>query len=111
MNVTPKQLRILTFIREFSAGHQYSPTLQEIADEVGITKITVLDHLQALERRGFIRRRRYESRSIEVLDPKAGDEGWRMIRELLRVAKGEASPAETAAAIARAEAQLPGGRA
>lgn len=66
MNITPKQLRILKFIRDFTEQHQYSPTLQEIADEVGVSKITVLDHLRALERRGIIRRQRYLSRSIEV---------------------------------------------
>lgn len=66
MNITPKQLRILKFIQKFTEANHYSPTLQEIADEVGVSKITVLDHLRALERRGIIRRQRYLSRSIEL---------------------------------------------
>lgn len=66
MNITPKQLRILKFIQSFTEQNRYSPTLQEIADEIGVSKITILDHLRALERRGIIRRQRYLSRSIEV---------------------------------------------
>ena len=67
MNITPKQLRILKFIQSFTESNRYSPTLQEIADEIGVSKITILDHLRALERRGIIRRQRYLSRSIEVV--------------------------------------------
>ncbi|MEK7466777.1 MAG: transcriptional repressor LexA [Planctomycetota bacterium] len=66
MNITPKQLNILKFIQGFTETNQYSPTLQEIADKIGVSKITILDHLRALERRGIIRRQRYLSRSIEV---------------------------------------------
>jgi repressor LexA len=66
VNITPKQLRILKFIQAFTESNHYSPTLQEIADEIGVSKITILDHLRALERRGIIRRQRYLSRSIEV---------------------------------------------
>jgi repressor LexA len=67
MNITPKQLKIVQFITDFTASNRYSPTLQEIAEHVGVSKITVLDHLRALERRGIIRRQRYLSRSIECL--------------------------------------------
>lgn len=66
MNITPKQLNILKFIQSFTEANHYSPTLQEIADQIGVSKITILDHLRALERRGIIRRQRYLSRSIEV---------------------------------------------
>ncbi|MCC6737995.1 MAG: transcriptional repressor LexA [Planctomycetia bacterium] len=66
MNITPKQLNILKFIQNFTETNHFSPTLQEIADEIGVSKITILDHLRALERRGIIRRQRYLSRSIEV---------------------------------------------
>ena len=68
MNLTPKQLRVLEFISEFRHSHGYAPTLEEIAREFGVSKITVLQHLRALEKRGAIRRRRYQARSIEVLD-------------------------------------------
>ena len=39
--LTPRQLQILTCIRDARRNLGYSPTLQEIADELGISKITV----------------------------------------------------------------------
>jgi len=69
MNLTPKQLRVLNFVREFRDGHGYAPTLQEIARKFGVSKVTVLQHLRSLEKRGAIRRGRYQARSIEIREP------------------------------------------
>ena len=79
MNLTPKQLRIFKFIRDFRESHSYAPTLVEIARAFDISKITVLQHLRALEKRGAIRRRRYQARSIELRLP---SERLRPIREI-----------------------------
>jgi len=68
MNLTPKQLRVLRFVRSFREEHGYSPTLREIAAELGVSKITVFQHLRALEKRGAIRRGRYQARAIELCD-------------------------------------------
>jgi repressor LexA len=40
MNLTPKQLRILSLIRDWRVRHGYSPTMQELADEIGVSKVT-----------------------------------------------------------------------
>ncbi len=69
MNLTPKQLRVFEFVKAFRSSHGYAPTLEEIAIEFGVSKITVLQHLRALEKRGAIRRGRYQARSIEVREP------------------------------------------
>jgi len=69
MNLTPKQLRVLDFIRRFRNAQECSPTLQEIADNFGVSKITALQYLRALERQGAIRRSRYQTRSIEIREP------------------------------------------
>ena len=69
MNLTPKQLRIFEFIRGFRDSHGYSPTLEEMAHAFGVSKITVLQHLRALEKRGAIRRSRYQARAIELREP------------------------------------------
>lgn len=66
MNLTPKQLRIFKFIRQFRDTHEYAPTLEEIAVHFRVSKITVLQHLRALEKRGAIRRGRYQTRGIEI---------------------------------------------
>jgi len=68
MNLTPKQSEVLDCIRRFRVEHGYAPTLREIAETLGVSKITVLQHLRALERRGAIRRRRREARAIEICD-------------------------------------------
>lgn len=67
MYFTEKQLRILKFIQHFRAQRGISPTMEEIAAKVGVTKITVYDHLNQLERKGALRRERFRARSIEPL--------------------------------------------
>ncbi len=69
MCLTEKQLRILQFIQRFREDRLISPTLQEIANEFGVTKITIYEHLNQLEKKGAIKRTRFYSRSIEVLVP------------------------------------------
>ncbi|MFO0972806.1 MAG: transcriptional repressor LexA [Phycisphaerae bacterium] len=65
---TPRQAEILSFIRGYQEKHGYSPTLQEIGDYLGISKVTVFEHLTALEERGLIQRNRHKARSLELAD-------------------------------------------
>jgi repressor LexA len=67
MNYTPKQLQILRLIHDYQQKHNYSPTYAELAKELGVSTITVFEHLEALERKGAIRRRRHEARSVEIV--------------------------------------------
>ena len=69
MNLTPKQLHVLHCVRNFRHDHGYSPTLEELARTLHVSKITILQHLRALEKRGAIHRTRYQARSIEIRDP------------------------------------------
>ncbi|MGO8703256.1 MAG: transcriptional repressor LexA [Candidatus Brocadiia bacterium] len=78
MNLTPKQLNVLRFVRKFRDANEYAPTLEEIAREFGVSKITALQHLRALEKRGAIRRSRYQSRSIEISEPARPHAGRRI---------------------------------
>ncbi len=64
--LTPRQLQILTCVRDFRRKHGYSPTMQELADDLGITKVTVFEHVGALERKGLLRRLAHKARSLEV---------------------------------------------
>ena len=66
MNLTPRQLEIVKFIREYSASHGTAPTMQEIADHLGIRRPTVFEHLKALEARGAITKKPILSRTIEL---------------------------------------------
>ena len=66
MNLTPKQLAILNRIRETRLTRGYSPTMQELADELGVSKVTVFEHVEALIKKGALLRQANKARSLEV---------------------------------------------
>ncbi len=66
-----KQRQILDFISQYIQKNGSSPTLQEIADTMGLSSLaTVHEHLQALVKKGLIRRYEGAVRGIEILDEK-----------------------------------------
>ena len=69
MYFTEKQLRIMEFIQQFRTERGISPTLEEIAKNFGVTKITIYEHINQLERKGAIKREKFRARSIEILVP------------------------------------------
>lgn len=63
-----KQRQILEFIRNYIAEHGHSPTLQEIANAQGLSSLaTVHEHLQALNKKGVIKRTDGSARGIELI--------------------------------------------
>ncbi|HMN95951.1 MAG TPA: transcriptional repressor LexA [Phycisphaerales bacterium] len=68
MNLTPKQLRILQLIREWRVTRGYSPTMQELADALGVCKVTIFEHLDALQRKGAVRRDKNKARSLSIAE-------------------------------------------
>lgn len=65
-NLTPKQMKILTRIRDTRLSRGYSPTMQELADELGVSKVTVFEHVEALIKKGCLIRQANKARSLEV---------------------------------------------
>ncbi len=64
---TPRQLEILRYIRDFRSRCGYSPTMQEIGDHLALTKVTVFEHVGALEKKGLLQRgTRHSARSLLV---------------------------------------------
>ena len=67
--LTAKQQRVLDVIRGAMRSRGQPPTVREIGAEIGVqSSCTVQRHLDALEKKGFIRRDRYKYRSIELTD-------------------------------------------
>ncbi len=66
MNLTPKQLHILSRVRAIRLSRGYSPTMQELADELGVSKVTVFEHVEALIRKGALLRQPNKARSLEI---------------------------------------------
>ena len=52
MYFTEKQLKIMEFIQQFRTDRGISPTLEEIAKNFNVTKITIYEHINQLERKG-----------------------------------------------------------
>jgi repressor LexA len=72
-DLTKRQQEIFDFIKKYSAGHGYPPTVRDIGKAVGLaSSSTVHAHLANLEKVGLLRRDPSKPRAIELLDKAAG---------------------------------------
>ncbi len=84
---TKKQASILSFIRRHSESLGYPPTIREIANEFGLASTKgVKAQLDALERKGMLRRKGRGARALEVVG--AGKKNTRSVPVLGRVPAG-----------------------
>lgn len=68
-----RQKQILDFISQYIQKNGYAPTLQQIADSIGVSSLaTIHEHLLAMEKKGVIRRLEGSARGIELADEKLG---------------------------------------
>ena len=70
MNLTPRQTDVIVAIRNYRHLHGYAPTMQELADQLGTSKVTIFEHVGALEKKHVLRRDKHKARSLELV----GDE-------------------------------------
>jgi repressor LexA len=69
IDLTTRQQEVLDFIRRFTRGQGYPPTMREIAANFGFSSTNAAAaHVKALERKGAIRRSSKQSRSIVVCE-------------------------------------------
>jgi repressor LexA len=66
MGLTPQQRNIYQFIVRYREEHGYSPSRNEIAENVNLHPSTVREHLAAMERKGYITWDERVFRSITV---------------------------------------------
>ena len=66
MTPTPKQLAVMTAIRNYRLRLGFSPTMQELADELGVSKVTVFEHVQALSAKKLVQRSAHRARSLTL---------------------------------------------
>ena len=67
MELTSRQREIFNFVRTFIKERGYPPSVREIGVHFNIYPRAVFDHLKALERKGYLKRRSSMSRGLEVL--------------------------------------------
>ena len=97
-DLTKRQQEIFDFIKKYSAGHGYPPTVRDIGKAVGLaSSSTVHAHLANLEKLGLVRRDPTKPRAIELLDravdaAKNAVSGQSGLPLVGRVAAGAADP-------------------
>jgi len=64
--ITERQQEILDFIHEYAESNGFPPTVREIGKHFGVYPATVQDHISALERKGFLQKKRFQSRSLSL---------------------------------------------
>jgi repressor LexA len=69
LELTQKQLDVFLFIQHFTQQHGFPPSIREIGNHFQIAPPSVLAHLKALEKKGFIRRFPFKPRCLEILKP------------------------------------------
>jgi len=64
--LTEKQQAILDFINEYVEDNGFPPSVREIGRHFEIYPATVQDHISALERKGYLRKKRFQSRTLSI---------------------------------------------
>lgn len=65
---TPVQEKTLSFLKRYIAKNKQAPTMDELRTEFHLSSLrSVTERLEALERKGFIKRDRFQHRSIQIL--------------------------------------------
>ncbi|GMA39255.1 transcriptional repressor LexA [Mobilicoccus caccae] len=71
--LTPRQRKVLDFIRVSVGSRGYPPSLREIGEAVGLTSPSSVAHqLSALERKGYLRKDPNRPRALEIVAPPPG---------------------------------------
>jgi len=69
MDLSPRQERMLSFIRQFFAEHSRPPTIREIGHAVDISSTSVVNYnLNILKDKGYILRDREVSRGVRLVE-------------------------------------------
>ena len=65
--LTDRQSELVQLITQYFQKHGRTPTMQEIGDQLGLTKVTVFEHVGSLQKKGLLRRgAKHRSRSLQV---------------------------------------------
>jgi repressor LexA len=72
MALTRRQREVLDVVRHFIDKQGYSPSLEEIGEELGLSSVaTVHKHVTLLVEKGYVRRTWNQNRSIELTEPES----------------------------------------
>jgi repressor LexA len=88
--LTRRQRQILDFFARYTREHGLSPTLEEVAQEFELNKVTIFGHVAELERKGVLERAQPGiSRGIRIVGAEPQETGpGRRLQILGRIAAG-----------------------
>lgn len=67
---TARQYEVLRFVESFIAQNGYSPAIRDIVKFFGFSGVNAaMNHILALEKKGYIKRCSHVARSIVILKP------------------------------------------
>ena len=68
MNLTPKQLEVVDLIQRWRLENGFSPTMKELAEELKVSKVTIFERIEALIRKGALKREPNKARSLSIIE-------------------------------------------
>ncbi len=71
--LTKRQHEVYSFIERFIAENRYPPTIREVSGAFHISVKGAYDHIESLQKKGWIRRTGNRSRSLELLARKQAE--------------------------------------
>ena len=84
--LTRRQREIVEFFRGYVDEHGISPTLEEIAAQFGVNKVTIFGHVSELERKGVLKRAaRGISRGLQLVSDEGAESGRGATRPALQL--------------------------
>lgn len=69
--ITARQQEVLNFVASFTEENNYPPTVREIGEHFSISLRAVQDHLNALQKKGYLGQTQKRSRSLRILNEEA----------------------------------------
>jgi repressor LexA len=65
-SITPRQLQLLKAISTFTLSHCYSPTIAELAEKLQLSRSTVFEHVEELQRKRLLSNSPGKARSLKA---------------------------------------------
>ncbi|HVA22155.1 MAG TPA: transcriptional repressor LexA [Candidatus Micrarchaeia archaeon] len=91
--LTLRQRQVLTFLRDYQLRYGASPTVRAVAESVGLrSPATAQHHLDELESKGYIHRRRDPPPAIQILRPALPERPVALVPLLGTVPSGAVPP-------------------
>lgn len=88
MRLTPRQQEVVLLIWAYTDSHGYSPTMQELAELLDCTKVTIFEHIKSAEKKGVLARRPHQARGLLIVKGTEQSEVGRL-REIIKRAHGK----------------------